>query len=74
MHKNTFETMAYIKISEPGKVVKYLKGNTQDGLTFTTDINKAIQKSSGFWMDSYYDWIMFHFKDKYPELKYASKA
>ena len=64
--------MACIKISEPGKEVKYLKDNTQDKLTFTNSINGALHKSSGFWIDSYFDWIMFHFKDQYPELKYAS--
>lgn len=68
--------MALIKIAEPNKKVKYYAGIDQqtEELKFTEKASEAKHISSGFWLDSEFDWVMFHFKDKYPELQYASKA
>lgn len=65
--------MVYFKIEEPNKEVKYI--TSVDGangtLTFqpTKDKN-AYMKDEGFFADSKYEFLKFHFKEKYPELKY----
>lgn len=64
--------MAYFKINEPNKEVKYIKDVDRQNeiLTFSTSKSKCYQEDEGFYADSAFDFLMFHFKDKYPELQY----
>lgn len=66
--------MAYFKIEEPDKPVKWIKKvNGADGtLEFTDNINDAYYQDSGFFADSEKGFIEFHFMEKYPEIKYMT--
>ena len=64
--------MAYFKIKEPNKDPKWIK--EVDGLngtiTFQNSSSGAMSKDSGFFADSEFQFLKFHFMEKYPELKY----
>lgn len=64
--------MAYFKIEEPNKPVKYISEvDTKEGtLTFCGSEENAYKRSTGIIADSMRDFIMFHFKEQYPEVKY----
>ena len=67
--------MVYFEIKEPNKDVKYIKNiNGAEGtIEFQASAEGAYCKDEGFWADSEYEFIMFHFKKKYPELEYMRK-
>ena len=66
--------MAYFKIEEPDKPVKWIK--SIDGanctLEFTDKIEEAHYEDDGFFADSEKGFLEFHFMDKYPELQYMT--
>lgn len=66
----------YFKIEEPGKPSKYIKTvDAEHGkLTFTSDSWGAYSKSSGFYANAEFDFLKFHFMEKYPELQYMKKV
>ena len=66
--------MAYFKIEEPNKEVKWVKKvNGADGtIEFTNDINEAYYQDAGFFADSEKGFLEFHFMEAYPELQYMT--
>lgn len=66
--------MAYFKIAEPGHAVKYIKeiDRANGTLEFSEDRNGCFQQESGFFADSEFAYLMFHFKEAYPELQYMT--
>jgi len=66
--------MAYFKIEEPGKPVKWIK--SIDGanctLEFTDKIEEAHYEDDGFFANSERGFLEFHFMDNYPELQYMT--
>jgi hypothetical protein len=66
--------MAYFKIEEPDKPVKWIK--SIDGanctLEFTDKIEEAHYEDDGFFADSERGFLEFHFMDNYPELQYMT--
>jgi hypothetical protein len=66
--------MAYFKIEEPDKPVKWIKSiNGVDGtLEFTDKVEEAHYEDDGFFADSEKGFLEFHFMDKYPELQYMT--
>lgn len=66
--------MAYFKIEEPDKPVKWIK--SIDGanctLEFTDKVEEARYEDDGFFADSEKGFLEFHFMDKYPELQYMT--
>lgn len=68
--------MAYFKIAEPDKKVKYIKKvNAEKGIiTFQDSTYDAYYKSDCYYADAEMDYLKFHFMEKYPELKYMTKC
>jgi len=66
--------MAYFKISEPGHPIKYIKeiDRANGTLEFSEDKKGCFQQDSGFFADSEFSYLMFHFKEAYPELEYMT--
>ena len=66
--------MAYFKISEPNKPIKYIKdvNHEEETLTFQPNCDGAYYKDRGFYATAEYDFLMYHFKEKYPELEYMT--
>ena len=66
--------MAYFKITEPNKNPKWIKtiDRANGTLEFSEDRNGCFQQDSGFFADSEFAYLMFHFKEKYPELQYMT--
>ena len=66
--------MAYFKIEEPDKEVKWIKSvdGASGKIEFTNNTENAYYRDSGFFADSAFDFIKFHFKNAYPELEYMS--
>jgi hypothetical protein len=66
--------MAYFKIKEPNKPTKWIKSidRANGTLEFATDKHGCFQQDSGFFADSEFAYLMFHFKKDYPELQYMS--
>jgi hypothetical protein len=66
--------MAYFKISEPNKPIKWIKDvdSANGTLTFQNSRDGAHFEDEGFFAESEMDYIKFHFKEKYPELEYVS--
>lgn len=66
--------MAFFKISEPHKKIKWIKSvDEQNGtLEFQYDRDNAYNRSSGIIANSTKDYLKFHFTERYPELKYLS--
>lgn len=66
--------MAYFKIAEPGKAIKYIKeiDRANGTLEFSENRDGCFQQESGFFADSEFAYLMFHFKEAYPELQYMT--
>jgi hypothetical protein len=66
--------MAYFKINEPNKAVKYIKSidRANGTLEFSESKNGCFQQDSGFFADSELAYLKFHFTEAYPELKYLT--
>jgi len=66
--------MAYFKIAEPNKDVKYIKSIDRANATleFSPTKDGCFQQDSGFFADSELQYLKFHFTKKYPELEYVS--
>ena len=66
--------MAYFKIAEPGKAIKYIKeiDRANGTLEFSENRDGCFQQDSGFFADSEFAYLMFHFKEAYPELQYMT--
>ena len=64
--------MAFFRIEEPNQPPKYIKSvdGANETLEFTNSTDDAYYKDSGFFADSEYEFLMFHFKNSYPELQY----
>ena len=64
--------MAFFRIEEPNQPPKYIKSvdGANETLEFTNSTDDAYYKDSGFFADSEYEFLMFHFKKNYPELEY----
>ena len=64
--------MAFFRIEEPNQPPKYIKSvdGANETLEFTNSTHDAYYKDSGFFADSEYEFLMFHFKNSYPELQY----
>lgn len=66
--------MAYFKIDEPNKPVKWIKDvdRVNGTLTFTENRDECeLEKDSGFFADSELSYLKFHFTEDYPEMKYC---
>lgn len=65
--------MSYIVIHKNGQPDKYIKSidRVNKTLEFTTKTSEALNKSGGFWIEAEIDYLKFHFKEQYPEVKYA---
>ena len=63
--------MAYFRIKQPDQPTKYIK--SMDGangtLEFTDNVREAMYRDMGFFADSDFDFIKFHFTKDYPELE-----
>lgn len=66
--------MAYFKIDEPGHPTKYIKSidRANGTLEFSEDREGCFQQDSGFFADSEFAYLKFHFTEAYPELQYMS--
>lgn len=66
--------MAYFKINEPNKNPKWIKNidRANGTLEFSEDRNGCFQQDSGFFADSEFAYLKFHFTEAYPELQYMS--
>jgi len=67
--------MAHFKIEEPNKKPKYIKSvdEANGTLTFTTDRGEAYSRSSGIIANSTFQYLQFHFMERYLELKYMKQ-
>ena len=67
--------MVYYKIEEPNGNVKYIKtiNGAEGTLEFQEGRNNAYCRDEGFFADSDYEFIKFHFMGKYPELQYMKR-
>lgn len=63
--------MAYFRIKQPDQPTKYIK--SMDGangtLEFTDNMREAMYRDMGFFADSDFEFIKFHFTKDYPELE-----
>lgn len=63
--------MAYFRIKQPDQPTKYIK--SMDGangtLEFTDNVREAMYRDMGFFADSDFEFIKFHFTKEYPELE-----
>ena len=66
--------MAYFKIQEPNKPVKYIKNidRANGTLEFSENRDGCFQQESGFYADSEFAYLKFHFTEAYPELQYMT--
>jgi hypothetical protein len=66
--------MAYFKIEQPGHEVKYIKeiDRANGTLEFSTSKAGCFQQDSGFFADSEFAYLKFHFTEAYPELEYMT--
>lgn len=66
--------MAYFKIEAPNEQVKYIKDvdRANEILTFSTSKEDCYEEDEGFFADSAFDYLKFHFTEKYPELEYMT--
>ena len=66
--------MAYFKINEPNKPVKYIKSidRANGTLEFSESKDGCFQQDSGFFADSELAYLKFHFTEAYPELEYLT--
>lgn len=64
--------MAYIKVIKDGEPLYYKGINEETGeLEYTKSVKEAMDKSSGFYIESELSFIKFHFKQTHPELLQA---
>lgn len=63
--------MAYFRIKQQDQPTKYIK--SMDGangtLEFTDNVREAMYRDMGFFADSDFEFIKFHFTKDYPELE-----
>jgi hypothetical protein len=66
--------MAYFKIEEPNKPIKYIKNidRANGTLEFSETTDGCFQQDRGFWADSELAYLKFHFTEAYPELEYIT--
>jgi len=66
--------MAYFKISEPNQPAKWIKevDSANGTITFQDEREGALYEDDGFFADSEFEYIKFHFTKAYPELEYMS--
>jgi hypothetical protein len=66
--------MAYFKIEQPGHAVKYIKeiDRANGTLEFSENREGCFQQDSGFFADSEFAYLKFHFTEAYPELEYMT--
>lgn len=64
--------MAYFKIKEPNKKPKWIKSidRANGTLEFSENTDGCFQQSSGFYANSEFAYLKFHFTEAYPELAY----
>lgn len=67
--------MAIFKIDDPNKGRKYIKSvdEANGTLEFQKGASGAYYRSDGIIADSTFQYLQFHFMEKYPELKYMTK-
>lgn len=67
--------MAYFRIDEPNKKRKYIKSvdEANGTLEFQDRCYGAYYRSDGIIANSVFQYLQFHFMEKYPELKYMVK-
>lgn len=72
--QNKIEIMAYFKINQPNQPPKWIKeiDRANGILVFSTDRKDCFQQDSGFFADSEFAYLKFHFTEAYPELEYMS--
>lgn len=65
--------MGKFKIMEPNKPTKWVKkiDKVNEVLEFTDNEREAYNRDGDYYSRSELDFIKFHFKDKYPEVKYT---
>lgn len=66
--------MAYFKITEPNKNPKWIKtiDRANGTLEFSENRDGCFQQDSGFFADSEFAYLKFHFTEAYPELEYMT--
>ena len=66
--------MAYFRIDEPNKKRKYIKtvDEANGTLEFQNESYGAYNRSDGIIANSTFQYLQFHFMEKYPELKYMT--
>lgn len=64
--------MGKFKIEYPNGKFKWVKNidKVNEELEFTNNPNEAYDRDGGYYTTSEIDFVKFHFKDKYPEVKY----
>ena len=64
--------MAYFKIQEPNKPIKYIKkiDRANGTLEFSETRDGCFEQDSGFYANSEFAYLKFHFTEAYPELEY----
>lgn len=63
--------MAYFRIKQLDQPTKYIKSvdGANKTIEFTTNKDEAMYKDMGFFADSEFEFIKFHFKNEYPEIE-----
>lgn len=63
--------MAYFRIKQPNQPTKYIKAvdGANGTLEFTENLKEAMYRDMGFFADSDFEFIKFHFTKEYPELE-----
>lgn len=66
--------MAYFKIEQPNQPTKWIKSidRANGTLEFSTERDGCFQQDSGFFADSEFAYLKFHFTEAYPELEYMT--
>ena len=66
--------MAYFKITEPNKNPKWIKtiDRANGTLEFSENRDGCFQQDSGFFADSEFAYLKFHFTEAYPELEHMT--
>ena len=66
--------MAYFKIEQPNQPTKWIKSidRANGTLEFSETRDGCFQQDSGFYANSEFAYLKFHFMEAYPELEYLS--
>lgn len=66
--------MAYFKIKQPNQPPVWIKNidRANGTLEFSTNRKGCFQQDSGFFADSEFAYLKFHFTEAYPQLEYMS--